>query len=488
MPFCRQANFVAGLLLLGVVCANGCASPTGPNAPVSVAIDRGPQPIQRPSIPAAPSQSVVLPAAFEQPQAPACPLVKDDPLSGPQELDPDRLVAEVLRRNPSLEAMVSAWQAAAARYPQAVSLEDPMLSLAIGPGTFGDPNHDVAWMVEGSQKIPWSGKRQLRGQQASAEASAAHADVDDAELRLVEATRLALLDYYLVRRDLALNAEALELSHGFRDIADSHYRHNLVTQQDILQADLELAELQRRNFELQRMNRVAMARINILLHRPADLPLAPPPSRLPEPVAAPSLEMAQQLAAERRPDLMALGERARAEQTAVAIAEREYYPDVTVVGRYDGFWQGADRNLAPLVGMNMNVPLNNDRRRAAVCEAQFRASQRRAEYEARLDEIHADVTAAWQQLDESGRVIDLYAKTIMPVAEQNLQSARANYTANKIDFLRLIEAQRQIVTIREKREEALADYQRRLADLELATGGPIAKASAPAEPIPPPQL
>ncbi len=378
--------------------------------------------------------------------------------------------------------MIAAWQAAAQRYPQVVSLEDPMLSLAMGPGTFGDPDHDVAWMIEGSQKIPWGGKRELRGRQAQAEASAAHWDVDDAELRLVESTKLALLDYYLVRRNLELNAEALRLSQGFRETADSHYRNNLVTQQDILQADLELSELRRRQFELERMDRVAAARINTLLHRPSDGRLPPPPHQLPDIAAPLPIEAAQQLAAQRRPDVMALGARLRAEQTAVALAERDYYPDLDFVGRYDGFWQRQDRNLAPLVGVNLNVPLDNERRRAAIREAQYRANQRRAELDAKLDDVQNDVTVAYRQVEESRRTLELFDKTILPVAEQNLASAQSNYTANKIDFLRLIEAARQSVTVREKREEALGNYHRRLAELERVSGGPIL--TAPPETIP----
>jgi outer membrane protein TolC len=231
------------------------------------------------------------------------------------------------------------------------------------------------------------------------------------------------------------------------------------------------------------MDRVAAARINTLLHRPADLRLPPPPNRLPELAPAPPIEVAQQLAAQRRPDVMALGARLRAEQAAVAIAEREYYPDLDLVGRYDGFWQGADRNLAPLVGVNLNVPLDNERRRAAVREAQFRANQRRAELESKLDDVQNDVAVAYRQADESRRTLELYDASILPIAKQNLASAQANYTANKIDFLRLIEAARQSVMVREKREEALADYHRRLAELELASGGPIPVA-ANAEPIP----
>jgi outer membrane protein, heavy metal efflux system len=298
----------------------------------------------------------------------------------------------------------------------------------------------------------------------------------------VESTKLALLGYYLVRRNLELNAEALRLSQGFRETADSHYRNNLVTQQDILQADLELSELRRRQFELERMDRVAAARINTLLHRPADGRLPPPPHQLPDIAAPLPIEAAQQLAAQRRPDVMALGARLRAEQTAVALAERDYYPDLDVVGRYDGFWQRQDRNLAPLVGVNLNVPLDNERRRAAIREAQYRANQRRAELDAKLDDVQNDVTVAYRQVEESRRTLELFDKTILPVAEQNLASAQSNYTANKIDFLRLIEAARQSVTVREKREEVLADYHRRLAELERVSGGPIL--TAPPETIP----
>lgn len=464
--------------LLGVCAAGGCQSASVP--PPALPLEETNRGVTRDSvapwstrpIPVARVFSPIVPVAYRAVDPPP-PREPDNLAVSEPTLDPARLVADVLSRNPSLQAMVSAWQAAAQRYPQMVSLEDPMVMLAMGPGTFGDPNHDVAWMVEGSQKLPWHGKRELRGQQALAEADAAHWDMHDAEVRLVEAANLAFLDYYLIRRDLELNVEGLKLTSGFREDADTKYRNNLVTQQDILQADLELNELRRRQFELERMDRIAIARINTLLHQPVDAPLLPPPARLADAAALLPVDALQAIAAERRPDLMTLGAKVRAEQTAIAIAEREYYPDLTVVGRYDGFWQKGDRNLAPLVGVNFNVPLDNDRRRAAVCEARFRASQRRAEYEAKLDEVHGDVVAAYQQVLESRRALELFDQSILPIAGQNLDSARANYTANKIDFLRLIEAQRRLIMLREKHEETLADYQRRLAQLERATGGPL---------------
>ena len=92
------------------------------------------------------------------------PHASDDPLAGIKELSVDVLVDQVLARNPSLAQMVAAWQAASARYPQVTSLEDPMVTGKLGPGSFGSNNVDFAYMVEVSQKLPFPGKRGLRGQ------------------------------------------------------------------------------------------------------------------------------------------------------------------------------------------------------------------------------------------------------------------------------------------------------------------------------------
>jgi outer membrane protein TolC len=193
----------------------------------------------------------------------------------------------------------------------------------------------------------------------------------------------------------------------------------------------------------------------------------------------------QQLAIERRPDLAAIGARVREEQANVALAAREFYPDIEVFGRYDAFWQ--ETPLRPMVGMNLNLPIQRERRRAAVCEAMFRANQRRAEFEQQIDAIRNDVQAAWARLVESRQIVALYRQTLLPAAEQNVASARSGYVAARVDFLRLIEAQRQLITLREKSYEAETDYHRRLAELERLVGGPLPEQAPVGEEVPPPR-
>src|SRR5947209_2157072 len=109
-----------GLLTIAGACGCQSGAQVQNTAQISVA--------QPPVV--APRQPAVLPVAYVQSTSltPPVPPNCDDPFAAAPELLPEPLVAEVLRRNPSLEAMVAAWQVAASRYPQAVSLEDPMLS------------------------------------------------------------------------------------------------------------------------------------------------------------------------------------------------------------------------------------------------------------------------------------------------------------------------------------------------------------------------
>jgi len=248
-----------------------------------------------------------------------------------------------------------------------------------------------------------------------------------------------------------------------------------VTQQDILQAELELGDLSRRQLELARMQQVAAARINTLLRRWPDAPLPPPTPTLdpPTPIADPNLLW--QTALRQRPDLAAVAARVQSAEVALDLAYKNYRPDFDVFGRYDTFWQPASTQgpLRAQVGVAMNLPVWRQKLQAAVCEAQFRLNQRRAEYDQRALEIQYEVTSAAQQVEESRKAVELYSHRLMPAAEQNVAAAQANYQANKGGFVELAVAQRQLITLRERDLEALISYHRRTAELQRLLGGSV---------------
>jgi outer membrane protein TolC len=404
----------------------------------------------------------------------------DDPLANQQELSADALVAIVLSRNRSLAAMQAAWRSTAARYPQAMSLDDPEFMSLMAPGSFSDPNFQSSFMVGASQKLPWPGKRGLRGEAVRADTAAAYMDANELAVRLESLTRSTFVEYYRARRQLALVDDNLQQLRQLRGLAQNKYEARSATQQDMLQADVDLAELARRRIELAQAEKIAVARLNTLAHRAPDMPLPPPPRAIEEPLSLPEAPLLWQAALAQRPDLAAAAARVRAEQVAVQIARKEYMPDFDVGGRYDQFWDRA--NQRGQLGINMNVPLYQQRRDAAVQEACFRLSQRRAEYDQAVDDIRNEVQAAYEQSEASRQIVDLYKRQVVPAAQQNVEAARAGYEANNLGFLSLVEAQRQLIDAQMKQVEALAEYHRRMAELQQATGGRLPL--LPAEEVP----
>jgi outer membrane protein TolC len=377
--------------------------------------------------------------------------------------------------------MTAAWQAASARYPQVTALDDPMLAATFGPETIhpDDRSVEFASRVEVSQKLPWPGKRQLRGESALAEAGAAANSIDDMRLQLIESAKNAFYDYYLAGRALAVNEETLDRLREFRSAAEALYRtppkERKVSWQEVTQADVEIGRQQERLLTLERLRRVAIARLNTLMHRDPDLSLPLPPKDIgePMPLLEPKSLRAEALA--RRPDLQALASHIAAEQASLDLAYKEFYPDFEPFFMYDRFMgnASANRDLATMLGVKLNLPLWQSRRRGAVAEAEARLAQRRAELDTLSDRIDLQIHEAYELVRESEQVLLKLRNEILPAAEQNLKAARADYPTGLAPAASVIEAERSRLMLYEHYYEAIADYHRRLATLERAIGAPL---------------
>jgi outer membrane protein TolC len=399
------------------------------------------------------------------------------PFAGMSELSLEVLVQEVLARNPSLAQMAAAWQAASARYPQVTSLEDPMVGGTIGPETFApdDKGVEFAYRLEISQKLPFPGKLRLRGENALAEASAAGHDVEDVRLQLIESAQDAFYEYYLVQRALEVNTESLQLWQQAKKDAESRFVTGKVDEQDVLQTDVEIGRERERRLTLEELRQIAIARINMLMHLPPDNTLPPPPKEVGLAEELPGAEILRATALTRRPDLLALANRIAAEQAALGLAQKEFYPDFEPFIMYDRFMgnMADNRDLATMLGVKFNVPVYRARRYSAVGEARARIAQRQAELARQTDQVNFQVQEAYEKVQKSEKAVRLYKDTILPAAELNAKAARSAYLAGKITATARTEAERNLVSLRDRSFEAIADYFRRRATLERVVGTPL---------------
>ena len=401
--------------------------------------------------------------------APVASLEPDeDPFRGFASLERAALIREALRRNPGLAAARSAWRAALARYPQETALEDPMLDTAIGPRSFGSDEVDPGFRVGLSQALPFPGKRRLRGEVALAEAEASSQEFEEERLRLAATASLLFDEYYLAARSLERNASHLALLEELSQVALARYESGTASQQDALLAEAELADLLHGAVLLETAQRRAAARINTLLHRLPELPLPPPPAALAVPT---ELDVDVATLTERalveRPELRAARARVAAREQAVALARREYFPDFTLSGTYDRFWQ--EKPLQPMLGLALNVPLQLGGRRGALEQANAELAGARSEAQRAEDFVRLAVTTGVDRLREAHHLVELARDRMLPVARDRLVASRAAFESGQGSFLELIDAERGLRSAELDTEAAVVTLWRRHTELDRAT-------------------
>jgi cobalt-zinc-cadmium efflux system outer membrane protein len=384
-------------------------------------------------------------------------------------LERGTLVERVLERNPNVRAARFAWRAALARYPQVTSLEDPMFGAGLAPRSLGSSRVHDAPKYDLSQKLPFPGKLRLRGEAALAEAESASHDYQAVRLRLATMASLVYDDYALATRSLEINRSHIELLGEFQRIAVARYEAGQASQQDPIQAEVELTHAIHREIVLETARRVAAEQINVLMHRRPEASL-PPPTWVVGPVAkppSPTPELVEQALAE-KPELAAAAARVSAQQSRVDLAWREYLPDLTLVGSYNRIMQ--EKDLQPFVGVQLNVPLQLGRRRAALDEAEARLEMARSEQRAIEDDVRLAVQSGLERLGEAHHVEHLFRERLLPAAQDQVDAARAGFETGRNSFLALIDAQRNLLDVELGHEQALADLGRRRAELDRARG------------------
>jgi len=398
----------------------------------------------------------------------------------PEDSTLDDYIGYAMRHSPALDAAWQSWRAAAERVPQAQSLPDPRLGLGI---VLDQVDADAEYMGERysiSQMFPWFGKLELRGDVALEDAQVEARRFEAARLALVERVTEAWFELAWLHEAVATARENRELMIRLESVARARYRVGAVSQADVNRAQVELGRLDDQLRSLEDMRGPATATLNATLGRPAhaalpgqfDAPSRQPPAPLPE------LDDAQwlALARSRNPELAAAQHRVAREQRAVALARRDYYPDITFGLEYgrdatarmaarDG---GGSDTLAGTV--SFSLPIRRGRIAAGVREAEARAGAASRQAQAREYGLEAELKQALFIHRDSLRRASLYGGTLLPKARQSLASTEAAYRAGEAGFSDLVDAQRVLLEFALAHERAAADRAQAVARIRTLVG------------------
>ncbi len=384
------------------------------------------------------------------------------------------LIETLRKNNPELNERRLMAKAASAK-PRAVSqLDDPMLSVEWWQQPTDFSTVPIMFMLR--QPLPWPGKLRARKQVAQKEAATSHDQIGETQRRLEIEVKRAFFDLALAEASLSVNERVRILLEGMVASAEVKYKVGRAPQAAMLKAQSELLTADNERLDLERARGEARVRLNVLLDRPQDTALPTTELRLSRFLVPDEQELVR-MAIDRRPGVRLAQDAVAEAEAKLDVARREVNPELAVWAGYMVNFRGIDTFTT---GVSTTLPIFSARRRSALVDAgQSEVLARKSALEAAKRRAEADVHNALLQMESAQRHERLHAEKLIPLAELTLQSAQAAYQTDRIDFLSVLDAARMLRDHHLNHERYLIEYERRLADLELAVGQDFTREATP---------
>ena len=387
---------------------------------------------------------------------------------------PDVYVRMALERNPSIRAAERRIERLGERVPQVTSLDDPMLQVT----PFGEMAETAAGQVglmSGiSQKFPYPGKLDTRGEIAEQDVAMAVADLQQVRLRIAADTRRAYWSYYFTTRGLESTRESRELLDQFRQIAEAEYKAGNRSQPDVLRASVELSNVDNELIVLEQRQSTARSMLNQLMDRPVDSVLPEPQTAEPEEIDD-SLNELLNTAAQHNPVINKIKERIEQYRKHRELARLNRRPDLTISASYNvvddsGLAMSANGDDQWWFGFGINLPIWAEKLDAAEREARFGLMESVADLTAEQNRVAFSVQEAYLRVEAQQKLVSLFRDVIVPQARQTVDASASGYRAGSVDFLTLTDNWRKLLNFDLMYHRAVADMELAMADLEREVG------------------
>jgi len=361
---------------------------------------------------------------------------------------------------------------------QATSWEPPQLGVEffqVPVQSFPNPlknNMETDYSLQ--QMIPFPGKLSAMGS-----AAVSNANMEDQGLRalrrkVVRQLKSAYYELYLAQRKIQINSENQGLMRRFVDIAQKHYEVGMGKQADILRAQTELSTLVNGGINLQKEKKVAESMINMILSRPTDQPLGFVPE-IEQDIPEWSFASLRTLALESRPELKAMQSNISMNKSELGVAKREYYPDLMARVTYKDMATTSNDFWSVMVGFSIPLaPWSSGRYTSKVEENELNVRRAEDDQTTMQNMVLFELQDALVKVRTNQNLVLLYKNTVIPQAEQTLQSTVASYQTGKTEFLMVIDAYRMVLMAKLDYYMAVMNEMASQAQLEQAVGMKIA--------------
>jgi outer membrane protein TolC len=292
------------------------------------------------------------------------------------------------------------------------------------------------------------------------------------EAELVEKVKVAFAQYYQADQAIRTTENLHRVVHDIARLARDRYAQGRSSQQEVYKAEVEITRLATELVRLDAKRRSAAARLNTLLARPIDAPLAPPVKLRPLPseaaLAPPALI---ERARAGNPSLASGDAQIAAAAAGKKLADKSWYPDVTLkAGAIDRTGNGPNGYVAEI---GLRVPLQWGLHEAQQREAAAQVGAAQSRRQAVELQIQSDLGEFAADLAGSRKTGDLIRTQLLPQSQALLRSGIAGYGLGRAELVDVLRAEHDLADQRIELLSAEFDQQRQLAAIERLIGGDL---------------
>ena len=404
------------------------------------------------------------------------------------------LLAEI-DAHPAIASRVAAVEAARRRIAEKSALANPMLMLGaenLPTNSFRfseDPMTEK--MIGASQDIPWPGKLEAQGEIAAQDTLTAGDDLTEEHNQLARDAKLAYFDIYHIERIIAVYDYHREATDALLRLAESKLPEAQATQSQVLNLELERADMEEQIIEDKTRLRESQADLEQATGVSGKVPIT---ARLGLPAFPYSLAALDSIARENNPRLRRLRVEAEQDELRYRRADLDKYPDFQFSLEYmqrDALSATSPMNpmnypgevamgAAPTpmpqsdmisAGVNIELPLNyNNQRIEAMGEAEAMRTMKQSDELAMELDLHTELESDLAKLQGIQKEYEVLRNEIFPATKQAVQTSTADYTFDKTTLDKAVRDQLDLLHREHDRYELEAEYNKTIANMEFLTG------------------
>ena len=394
----------------------------------------------------------------------------------------DEYVLYALSNSADVRSAFNLYKAALEKAPQVSVLPEPRLTYAYFIDSIETRVGPMQHRVGLSQPIPWFGKLSLKGEIANEEAKAAYYSFMLRKNKLVSDVIKAYYELAYLNEAKQITEATLELLKRWEQVLIQRYRSQTGTQADLIKVQVELGKLEDKLKELKDFEDPLKAEFNSLLNRPVSSSISLKANILSNKLDKESQGLLNQsneslknILKEQNPKIQLIKALIEASEKGISLAKKDYYPDFqvgadyTFVGRraQAGDESGDDGIAAVL---SLSIPINFSKYNAGLREAKFKQQAAQDNLTSSTYLLLADLTRNIFDISDSKRRIDLFGNTLIPKAEEALESTFTAFESGESSFLDLLDTERELLDFQLMLSRAQADFFIKSSELKALLG------------------